>query len=57
MLAALERHDGGGKGYLSREEFTAAAQDIFACVTCWVCLLRILRRNSRNLGAGTWLAA
>lgn len=30
MLAALERHDGGGKGYLSREEFTAAAQDIFA---------------------------
>ena len=32
MLAALARHDGGGKGYLTREEFTSAAQDIFACV-------------------------
>ena len=34
VLAALERHDGGGKGYLTREEFTSAAQDIFACVSC-----------------------
>ena len=32
VLAALERHDAGGKGYLTREEFTSAAQDIFACV-------------------------
>ena len=32
MVAALERHDAGGKGFLTREEFTAAAQDIFECV-------------------------
>jgi len=32
VVAALDRHDAGGKGYLTREEFTAAAQDIFECV-------------------------
>ena len=32
VVAALERHDAGGKGFLTREEFTAAAQDIFECV-------------------------
>ena len=50
----MERHDGGGKGYLSREEFTSAAQDIFACVPGFA---RPLPRRLTLVGAGTWLAA
>ena len=29
VLDALRRHDAGGKGHLSRDEFRAAAQDIY----------------------------
>ena len=32
VVAVMQRHDAGGKGYLTREEFTAASQDIFSCV-------------------------
>jgi len=42
VLAAMARHDGGGKGYLTREEFTAASQDVFACVALCFWLLASL---------------
>lgn len=30
----MERHDGGKKGWLSRDEFRSASQDIFKCAAC-----------------------
>jgi hypothetical protein len=32
VLDALRRHDAGGKGYLTHDEFVSASQDLFACV-------------------------